>query len=444
VDYYRCPVEFAAIGASDPLSAKEGYFTFRAATCYGRRSGGPPSAHLNGSVPDVSSAVDSRGEYVRLPFDLAEVVTNLRQERYTRNSNRYAERILAGDVVRSAYYFLRPILPVAIRKHLQKARLNGWEGIAFPRWPVDFTVETLMQRAMALELKRTGVRRIPFVWFWPEGAESAAILTHDVEDTGGRDFCDQLMDLDDSYGIKSSFQIVPEDRYEGSKDLSVSVRSRGFEANVHDLNHDGHLFDSKERFLERVSKINEYGRIFQSQGFRSAIMYRRQDWCEALQFSYDMSVPNVAHLEPQRGGCCTVMPYFLGELLELPLTTIQDYSLFHILVDYSITIWKRQIDQILAQNGLISLLAHPDYLIDNRSQATYRELLSHVSDLRDQNRLWMALPRDVAGWWRNRSRMVIVPDGDSWRIEGPENHRARIAYALLQDDRVVYELDPAS
>ncbi len=40
-------------------------------------------------------------------------------------------------------------------------------------------------------------------------------------------------------------------------------------------------------------------------------MYREQRWFDAFEFSYDMSVPNAAHLEPQRGGCCTVMPYFL-------------------------------------------------------------------------------------------------------------------------------------
>ena len=62
-------------------------------------------------------------------------------------------------------------------------------------------------------------------------------------------------------------------------------------------------------------------------------MYREQQWFDAFEFSYDMSVPNVAHLEPQRGGCCTVMPYFVGDILELPLTTTQDYSLFHILGD---------------------------------------------------------------------------------------------------------------
>ena len=37
-------------------------------------------------------------------------------------------------------------------------------------------------------------------------------------------------------------------------------------------------------------------------------MYRNQDWYDVFEFSYDMSVPNVAHLDPMRGGCCTVMP----------------------------------------------------------------------------------------------------------------------------------------
>ena len=75
-------------------------------------------------------------------------------------------------------------------------------------------------------------------------------------------------------------------------------------------------------------------------------MYREQGWFDAFEFSYDMSVPNAAHLEPQRGGCCTVMPYFVGDILELPLTTAQDYTLFHILNDYSTRCGKsRSADQ---------------------------------------------------------------------------------------------------
>jgi hypothetical protein len=157
-----------------------------------------------------------------------------------------------------------------------------------------------------------------------------------------------------------------------------------------------------------------------------------------------MSVPNVAHLEPQRGGCCTVMPYFVGNILELPLTTTQDYSLFHILVDYSTTLWKRQIGLILSQNGLVSLLTHPDYLIEGRARAVYVELLEHLRSLRDRGDVWMALPAEVDRWWRNRQLMRVVRDGDGWRVEGPDRDRARVAYASLEEGRVVYTLDERS
>ena len=93
--------------------------------------------------------------------------------------------------------------------------------------------------------------------------------------------------------------------------------------NLHDLNHDGQLFaDKADVPAQRAQRINEYAREFGCDGFRSGAMYREQDWFDAFEFSYDMSVPNAAHLEPQRGGCCTVMPYFVGNILELPLTTV--------------------------------------------------------------------------------------------------------------------------
>jgi hypothetical protein len=441
VDYFKCPAGLSPLETSGVPAADEGYFTFRDSMCYGRTRGAVPSRYASEGLADVSDAVVCDGVRLRLPFNLSEVATNLRQERYRQESPRYAEKITASSASRSAYYFLRPILPVSVRRHLQKLRLRGWEGIAFPRWPVDTTVDTLMQNAMALLLMSLGHQKIPFIWFWPDGGRGCAIMTHDVEGPTGRDFCGQLMDLDDSFGIKSAFQIVPEVRYELSHGLCAGIRGRGFEVNVHDLNHDGHLYRGSQEFLERVAAINRYGREFQSRGFRSAAMYRQQEWFTALEFSYDMSVPNVAHLEPQRGGCCTVMPYFVGNILELPLTTIQDYSLFHILGDYSIALWKKQIELILAKNGLISFLSHPDYLIEQRARQVYSGLLAHLRQMRDNQELWLALPGDVDRWWRSRNVMALVQDGHSWRIEGPDSNRARVAYAALEKDHLVFELD---
>ena len=152
-DYYRCPGEFGEFEIASELSPDEGYFSFRDAICFGRRHGGPPAKCVAGNLDDVSRDAECQGGRVRLPFDLSEVADNLRQERYYRHSHPSGEAVTAARAARSAYYLLRPIMPVAVRKHLQKLRLRGWEEIPFPHWPVDFTVETLMQRAMALDLK---------------------------------------------------------------------------------------------------------------------------------------------------------------------------------------------------------------------------------------------------------------------------------------------------
>jgi hypothetical protein len=153
-----------------------------------------------------------------------------------------------------------------------------------------------------------------------------------------------------------------------------------------------------------------------------------------------MSVPNIAHLEPQAGGCCTVMPYFMGQVLELPLTAAQDYTLFNILGDHSTRLWQEQIELILAEYGLVSFNTHPDYLVEPRARDSYTELLRLLAELRDQRHVWIAPPAEIDQWWRNRREMRLVPNGDSWRVEGPGSERARVAYARHVGESVVYEV----
>jgi hypothetical protein len=259
----------------------------------------------------------------------------------------------------------------------------------------------------------------------------------------GYRFAGRLMDIDESAGIKSSFQIVPTERYAHPERLADEIRGRGFEINVHDLNHDGDLCQNKREFIRRARLVNEFATRWDSRGFRAGAMYRNQEWFDAFEFSYDMSVPNVAHLEPQGGGCCTVMPYFVEKILELPLTTTQDYSVFHILNRHSTDLWKKQIERIRDKNGLISILTHPDYLLDTRAQHVYSELLSHLSELRRDGNVWIALPREVDQWWRSRHQMRLVRDGANWRIEGTDSHRARISYASVERGRLVYTVEDA-
>jgi len=391
-------------------------------------------------LPDASSGVRLDGTGVNLPFDPDQVIENLRHERYMADLVSGIERIATREWIWKTYYLIRALLPVWIRRHPQRAYFSDWQTRPFPAWPVDFTVDTLHEEFLRLSMCAAGVRRVPFIWFWPNGAPNCLIMTHDVETRAGRDFTSQLMELNESYGIRASFQVIPENRYEVPDEYVNEIRSRGFEFNIHDLNHDGNLYRRRDEFLRRANKINEYGRRYNAKGFRAGAMYRMLDWYGAYEFSYDMSLTSVAHLEPKRGGCCTVFPFFIGKILELPLTTSQDYSVFHILGEYSIDLWKKQLDLIRRKNGLMSFIAHPDYLSDRQARRVYEMLLDHLRRIINSEKIWMALPGEVDQWWRARSQMKLVENGGQWRIEGPGAENARIAFAEKKGDRLVYEL----
>jgi len=438
-DFYRCPqlaTDFSL--AADP-SPNVGYFRIKdGPTCYGRLSKAQPVATPNALLPEVRTQVGRGEKSVSLTFDPAEVVANLRWEKYRDDGQSSPND---GSLVRRLYYLLRPFMSVDVRKHLQRLSLRGWDQIPFPLWPVDRSVDRLYERVLLLAMMADGTSRVPFVWFWPDGHTSCGCITHDVETAAGRDFCGHLMDLNDSYGIKTSFQVVPEERYEVPPAFLDSIRKRGFEVNIHDLNHDGHLFRTHEQFLERVRRINRYGKEFEARGFRSAVLYRRLEWMKELDFAYDMSVPNVAHLDPQRGGCCTVMPYFLGDVLEIPVTATQDYSLFNILCEYSTRLWEEQITAITQAHGMASFIIHPDYVIEDRARKTYESLLKHLADLKTNRKMWIARPGEINDWWRARAKMELVQEDNIWRVKGEGSERARVAYACIEDDKISYRID---
>jgi hypothetical protein len=445
LEYFRCPANYADFSTIAPPAPPAGFFRFGPGLLgYGKLSSGAVQKSPADSLQDVSSAARIEGNRCFLPFDLDEVIENLRFERYCSDQCAATQKSTGPSLSRKAYYFVRPLLPTAVRKHLQRLALRGWHRSQFPGWPVDQTVDRLFDEAMALVLRANPGESVPFIWFWPAGFSSCAIVTHDVETTVGRDFCDFLMDLDDSFSIKSSFQLVPEVRYEIPDDFLDTLRKRGFEINVHDYNHDGELFRDREQFLQRVARINACGKKFQASGYRSGVLYRNIDWYDAFEYAYDMSVPNVGHLDPQPGGCCTTKPFFIGKMLEIPVVATQDYTLFNILGRYSTELWEQQIEAVLRHHGLISFIVHPDYLIEKRARDVYAELLSRLAQLRRKSKLWIALPREVNDWWRNRREMRLVKEAGAWQIEGPDKERARVATASLKGNRVVYTIDQRS
>jgi hypothetical protein len=81
-------------------------------------------------------------------------------------------------------------------------------------------------------------------------------------------------------------------------------------------------------------------------------------------------------------------------------------------------------------------------VLEPDTRSIYQELLNNLQRLRQETNVWFALPAKVNRWWRARSQMRIVRDGDSWRIVGQGAHRAVLAYANNVDGKLVYQLAP--
>src|SRR4051794_9995695 len=191
------------------------------------------------ALTDLLAAVQLDDSQCVLPFAPTQVAESMRRERYVGRDRQPIHR----RFIRQLYYLLRPLLPVKLRRPLQARWLRGWQDRPFPQWPVDTSVDRLFAELMRLKLLSSGHRHIPFIWFWPDGKQACAVMTHDVETAAGLEFAEELMNINDRHRIKSSFQLIPAARYAVPDSAVQRIRGCGFDVNVHDLKHDGHLFD---------------------------------------------------------------------------------------------------------------------------------------------------------------------------------------------------------
>ena len=220
----------ATFEISKDLSAAQGYFCLGPETvCYGQCCGGRPSSRVGGFLYDASQIIRSTADSIHLPFDPTQVVDNLRFERYVATTKGPARTVAVPGTDPECLLWYTAPPPSSHQASLSKVIFSGLAKHPVSSWPVDLSVENVFERLLAASMQHRGIRKVPFIWFWPDGAPSCTIITHDVETRAGADFCPVLMDLNDSFGIKTSFQIVPENRYPASPAFLDSIRTRGFE-----------------------------------------------------------------------------------------------------------------------------------------------------------------------------------------------------------------------
>lgn len=353
---------------------------------------------------------------------------------------RYREASAKRSLPLSAYYALKPLLPrrltIAMRRRYARRQMRT----EFPRWPIEPLLVDRRRRALRAELERRGGAPLPTIANWPEGKRFAAILTHDVEGPAGVANVRKVIELERRHGFVSSWNFVAE-WYPIPAGLLDEVRAAGCEVGLHAIKHDCKLFESRARFESELPAIHRYLSAWGADGFRSPATHRNPDWMPELGARYDTSFPDTDPFEPQPGGCCSILPFFLGEMVELPITLVQDHTLWEILRQDSIDYWTTKSDWIVENGGLINPIVHPDYLDTPARLRMYEEFLEYLAAQRDG---WFALPREVAAWWRTRDGLRCVEDDGETRIEGEGADRARLVWVRGEGEELRHELEPVA
>ena len=116
--YYRCSVNQGPFRAVGDLARNPGDFRLGPDTiCYGQLSSGCAAPSLAGELFDALNSVELDAQGIALPFDAGILVENLCRERYTANF-RQEGRVL-NEILRKAYYLIRPLLGVAARRQIR-------------------------------------------------------------------------------------------------------------------------------------------------------------------------------------------------------------------------------------------------------------------------------------------------------------------------------------
>ena len=376
----------------------------------------------------------------KLGIDLDAFINTYDKEMGTFLFERYKDN--SSTMVLRTYYVLKSLIPRRLQILLRRRRAKSVQS-SFPLWPIEEKLERLKRQILITCTKTRD--EIPFIWFWPHGKTFAFVITHDVETQEGLGNIQRICEIEKKYGFRSSWNLVPE-RYSVEPEFLNRLVNDDFEVGIHGLKHDGKLFNSRRVFDERMRKIEKYGVKWGAVGFRSPATYRNRDWMENMPFEYDSSFPDTDPYEPQSGGCLSIFPFFMGNLVELPITLAQDHTLFEILRCKDISIWKQKIDWIEKMNGMALVIVHPDYIRSSgggRKRGRYpiqyyEELLRYV---RKKDHYWHALPRDVARWWRSRAASEIIPDKNAKLcVKGPAAKDGVIRWIKLVNDEVMFEV----
>ncbi len=317
-----------------------------------------------------------------------------------------------------AYYPIKNFIPRNLRHFANSILIRARRKCGFPQWPCETALVDFWRQWLRTSMELVGGEDAWHIGFLPEGKQCCIVLTHDVESVTGLQRMAKMADLEEEQGFRSAWNL-PLAQYPIDWKMVEDLRSRGFEFGAHGLSHDGRLFRSREDFDSLAPVVERLALQHNLRGFRAPSTLRRAEWIATMGFDFDSSFSDTDPYEPQPGGTCSLFPFFLSNMIELPYTLPQDHTLIHLLKRDPLPIWTTKAQWIAQTGGMILVLTHPDYSGTGRHLDDYQELLTRLRAIENS---WHALPSAVAEWWRLRSQaslfvrdgspMISLPDSD--------------------------------
>jgi hypothetical protein len=319
-----------------------------------------------------------------------------------------------------AYYCVKGLIPQALRHHLNSVAIRARKPLRFPSWPCESALVEFWRAWLKQGLEIQGAADAWHIGFWPEGAKCCIVLTHDVESRKGFDRMELIADLEEQHGFRSAWNL-PLAQYPIDWQRVARLRARGFEFGAHGLCHDGRLFRSHRDFAELAPLLERLAGEHDLRGFRSPSTLRDPRAIATMSFDFDSSFADTDPYEPQPGGTCSLFPFHLSRLIELPYTLPQDHTLIHLLHRNPLPVWTMKAKWIASIGGMILTLTHPDYCGDGVYLKAYAELLKRLAEI---NGAWRALPFEAAAWWQQRALLRLRVENGRPIISGPGATRA--------------------
>jgi peptidoglycan/xylan/chitin deacetylase (PgdA/CDA1 family) len=244
--------------------------------------------------------------------------------------------------------WLRWYVAVSIGRRL-RGRQDEWAR--FPAWPVDLSVDFLMDWS-AGDADPPTTRPAP------------VCLTHDIDSPEGlRNLVEMFLPIEEAAGVRSTNYVVP-CAWRLDHGLLREVVERGHDIGVHGYDHANRTAflaaaPRQRRLKEGRDALTAYGPV----GYRAPSLVRSRPLVEDVgeYYQYDSSIPTSGGPFPVfNNGCATARPFRIGPTLEIPISMRRDGSLRFLgyTPDDIRGMWEQTADTIATARGVVMILTH--------------------------------------------------------------------------------------